>query len=444
MMSYPRDNRLSYNEWRIISIPCRRGGCFSDMKTHYDVIVVGARVAGSALAYELSKFGYSVLLLDRSTFPSDTLSTHNFFNNSIAMLREMGVYDKLLATGTPTYRRAKLQTGHAVIDGEFPEANGETECMSIRRKYLDGILFEHAAAQPGVDAVQGFRVTELLKEGDAVRGVVGTHRDGRVETFAARFVVGADGRRSAVRGLAGSRCDIRVPTDYASYVGYFSGFRQSGERHVEMYKTDDTIVIAFPTSDGQYVIGLMFPLMRGAWIDAMKETPEERFRAAVDAGLAHTDFPARLREAILDEPIRGLLGYDNDWHTGMGDGWALVGDALLFKDPAVGQGLHDALYGARALAATLSSVEKEGWAARWGEMAARYEGAMKSKLTGLFHLGCKFSQLSPVTTEEEAVNGLIGSDPLATRTFLGLYNYSSSPEDIEREVGRLLAARSIS
>ncbi len=414
------------------------------MKTHYDVIVVGGRVAGSALAYELSKSGYDVLLLDRATFPSDTLSTHNFFNNSIAMLREMGVLDKLLATGTPVYRRAKLQTGRAVIDGEFPEANGETFCMSIRRKHLDGILFEHAAAQPGVDALQGFRVTELLKEGDAVRGVVGTYRDGRVERFKARLVVGADGRRSAVRELSGSRCEIRVPTDYASYVGYFSGFRQAGERHVEMYKTDDTIVIAFPTSDAQYVVGLMFPLARTAWIEQMKEAPEESFRAAVDAGLAHTDFPARLRAALLAEPIRGLLGYDNDWHTGMGDGWALVGDALVFKDPAVGQGLHDALYGARTLAATLSSVEKESWHRSWGELAKRYEGAMKSKLTGLFYLGCKFSQLSPVTPEEEAANALIGSSPEATRFFLGIYNYTSGAGDIEKAVGRLMAERSIS
>ncbi|TLS48671.1 FAD-dependent monooxygenase [Paenibacillus antri] len=414
------------------------------MKTQYDVIVVGARVAGSALAYELSKAGFEVLLLDRSTFPSDILSTHNFFNNSIGMLREMGVLDKLLATGTPTYRRAKLQIGGAAIDGDFPEANGETFCMSIRRTYLDHILFEHAAAQPGVHAMQGFRVTELLKDGDAVRGVVGVRRDGGVERFEARFVVGADGRRSAVRDLAGSRCDIRVPTDYASYVGYFSGFTQSGERHVEMYKTDDTIVIAFPTSDSLYVIGVMFPLARKAWIDRMREAPEESFRAAVDAGLPATDFPARLREAALAEPIKGLLGYDNDWYAGMGDGWALVGDALMFKDPAVGQGLHDALYGARALAATLSSVDKAEWGPRWGEMAARYEGAMKSKLSGLFYLGCKFSQVAPVTPEDEMVNGLIGSDPQATRTFLGLYNYMSGPEDVEREVGRLMAERSIS
>lgn len=61
------------------------------MNKNYDVIIVGARVAGATLAYELSKRGYEVLLVDRSNFPSDILSTHNFFNNSVGLLRKMGV-----------------------------------------------------------------------------------------------------------------------------------------------------------------------------------------------------------------------------------------------------------------------------------------------------------------------------------------------------------------
>jgi len=42
----------------------------------YDVIVVGARCAGSPTALLLARKGYRVLLVDRATFPSDTISTH--------------------------------------------------------------------------------------------------------------------------------------------------------------------------------------------------------------------------------------------------------------------------------------------------------------------------------------------------------------------------------
>lgn len=43
----------------------------------YDVIVVGARCAGSPVAMLLARRGHRVLLVDRSTFPSDTPSTHD-------------------------------------------------------------------------------------------------------------------------------------------------------------------------------------------------------------------------------------------------------------------------------------------------------------------------------------------------------------------------------
>jgi flavin-dependent dehydrogenase len=42
----------------------------------YDVIVVGARVAGASTALLLARRGLKVLAVDRATFPSDTLSTH--------------------------------------------------------------------------------------------------------------------------------------------------------------------------------------------------------------------------------------------------------------------------------------------------------------------------------------------------------------------------------
>ena len=42
----------------------------------YDAIIVGARCAGSPTAMLLARQGFKVLLVDRATFPSDTISTH--------------------------------------------------------------------------------------------------------------------------------------------------------------------------------------------------------------------------------------------------------------------------------------------------------------------------------------------------------------------------------
>lgn len=406
------------------------------MKNEFDVIVVGARIAGASLAYELGMAGYSVLLVDRAHFPSDVLSTHNFFNNSVAMLREMGVLNRLLATGTPTYRRAFIQMEDAVIDGRFPETAGETDCLCIRRTYLDQALFEHAAAHPNVTARQGFRATGLLREGDTVVGIGGVGSDGEAATYRAKLVVGADGRRSKVREWAGSARKMAVPTDFASYVGYFEGFRQEGESCTEFYKIGEYLAIVFPTSDNLYVIGLMFPLEWKDWISRFNQDAEASFRELVGKGFAATSFPERLQEAKLVGPIKGLQGYDNDWHEEMGRGWALTGDALAFKDPAVGQGQHDALYGARVLTKVLAG--RPSWDSHWESMASEYAGELERMLLSRFHMACQFTKNRPIGPEQAAVNRLIAGVPEATDAFLGIYNHASEPQDLERVIASII------
>jgi glycine/D-amino acid oxidase-like deaminating enzyme len=46
------------------------------MAKRYDAIVVGARCAGAPTAMLLAQRKHRVLLVDKATFPSDTLSTH--------------------------------------------------------------------------------------------------------------------------------------------------------------------------------------------------------------------------------------------------------------------------------------------------------------------------------------------------------------------------------
>jgi 2-polyprenyl-6-methoxyphenol hydroxylase-like FAD-dependent oxidoreductase len=62
----------------------------------YDAIVVGARVAGSPTAMLLARKGYDVLLVDRATFPSDTISTHIVHPPGIEALKRWGLLDSLV------------------------------------------------------------------------------------------------------------------------------------------------------------------------------------------------------------------------------------------------------------------------------------------------------------------------------------------------------------
>jgi 2-polyprenyl-6-methoxyphenol hydroxylase-like FAD-dependent oxidoreductase len=91
----------------------------------YDVIVVGARVAGAPTAMLLARKGYKVLLVDKSTFPSDMLSsTLLIWPPGIALLQHWGVLEQLQASQCPPIRRYRAYLGapfdHApalIIDG---------------------------------------------------------------------------------------------------------------------------------------------------------------------------------------------------------------------------------------------------------------------------------------------------------------------------------------
>jgi len=87
------------------------------MNKGYDVIVVGARCAGSPTAMLLARKGYRVLVVDRATFPSDTISTHVVHPRAVAALARWGLLERLTATGCPPIHTYTFDFGPFTIAG---------------------------------------------------------------------------------------------------------------------------------------------------------------------------------------------------------------------------------------------------------------------------------------------------------------------------------------
>src|SRR5215470_10996744 len=102
----------------------------------YDAVVVGARAAGSPTAMLLARKGYRVLLVDRATFPSDTMSTHQIQLPGSLALKRWGLLDKVLATNPGAAHRLRLDMNGIVVEGEFPEVDGISAVHSPRRIIL--------------------------------------------------------------------------------------------------------------------------------------------------------------------------------------------------------------------------------------------------------------------------------------------------------------------
>jgi 2-polyprenyl-6-methoxyphenol hydroxylase-like FAD-dependent oxidoreductase len=83
----------------------------------HDVIVVGARCAGSPTAMLLARKGYRVLVVDRATFPSDTVSTHVLHPLGVAALERWGLLQRLVVTGCPPIHTYTFDFGPFTIEG---------------------------------------------------------------------------------------------------------------------------------------------------------------------------------------------------------------------------------------------------------------------------------------------------------------------------------------
>jgi menaquinone-9 beta-reductase len=140
-----------------------------------DVLIVGARVAGSVLATLLGQDGRHVLVIDRATFPSGTLSTHFFRGQGcVGVLRRLGVLEEVLSFGSPPLVR---EYNADATDGSFtvdpPQTPGEVGFnLSVRREPLDGVFVERARREPTVDVREATTLRAIEREGDRVIGGV--------------------------------------------------------------------------------------------------------------------------------------------------------------------------------------------------------------------------------------------------------------------------------
>lgn len=194
------------------------------MSREYDVIIIGARCAGAPTAMVLASKGYRVLLLDRATFPSDTISTHIVHPPGVASLKRWGLLDRLASTGCPPITSYSFDFGPIKIVGSHQPYDGVSHAYCPRRTVLDYLLVE-AAVAAGAELRERFSVEEIMIKDGCVTGVRGHTAGGMTITERARVVVGADGRHSMVaNAVQAPRYDER-PTLAVAYYAYWSGLR---------------------------------------------------------------------------------------------------------------------------------------------------------------------------------------------------------------------------
>ena len=381
----------------------------------YDVIVVGARIAGAGVAYQLARRDLRVLAIDRARLPSDTLSTHQVQVPPVARLRAWGLLDRVLASGIPPVRTVRFDSAGVIVAGRYPAVDGVDYLISPRRTVLDTVLVD-AAREAGAEVREGAVVTALSTTGNRVDGVRIRPKGAASEiTEQATIVVGADGHRSLVAQAAGARVYRARPRGTMAMYAYWDGVPITTG---EMYSHAGETCAAWPTNDGLTLTYLAAPLAR---FDGLRGDLEGALLAGLDRS---GTLGERVRRGSRVGAVRATNDLPNEFRVPRGAGWALAGDAGLVMDPITGLGIGHALRDADLLSSAIATGLDLG--GRLDRELAGYHRRREAETKPVYDLTVGLSSLRGATPAERALFTAIAADPGATTRFLGSINGSLS------------------
>ncbi len=343
--------------------------------THFDVIIVGGRPAGSTLAARLGAQGVRVLLVERAAFPSPpAASSPVIYGSTMRLLDEIGADESDYARDTPQLRRWAIEIREDFrVFNRVPDVFGRNYGYSIDRARFDDALWRNALRFPSVTAYQRFTVTGVERCEARIAGIRGRSAGGPETRYSADCVVGADGRFSLVAREAGATTlDAHTEHPTTLYYAYW--------KNVAPYDEDGPVIHAHGPG-----YGYGFLLMDSAddTVAVVVEGQSSIIHPGTEKATAYytqlaRDHPRiwrRLRMAERVTDVHGMRKVGNMYRAAGGPGWALVGDALHQKDPLDGQGIYDAVFTARALSQAISAWKRGTLS--WEQAIATYEDAVR-------------------------------------------------------------------
>ncbi len=313
--------------------------------SRYDVVIVGAGIAGSALAVVLARAGLGILLLERSETFADQVRGEAMLQWGVKEAQTLGVHDALIAAG-----------GHYLLQGVgYDElrsarlAEAAPTDMAVFVPGVRGIMAighpQHCQALLDLAGASGATVRRGVRLGSLSVGAepkVAYETDAGAFVARARLIVGADGRASAVRDALG--VDLQVGRPRTLLAGMLVAGMEGWDVDSWALGTEGDFCFAvFPQNEG---LGRVY----GFWDVAQRK----RFAGAEGAAafLAAFKLQCAPRSAAIAGarpagPLGIFLNNETSAQTPFVEGAVLVGDAAGWTDPLAGCGLSSAYRDAR-------------------------------------------------------------------------------------------------
>ena len=408
------------------------------MSADYDVVVVGASLAGCTAATFLGRAGARVAVVEQRPDPAayKTICTHFMAPSSTPTIERLGLAKRIEAAGG-VRNGVELWTRYGWIrapmgdDYSYPRYG-----YDIRRKKLDPMVRELASEAPGVELMLGQTATALLGSGGRPTGIRVIDRERRERDISARVVVAADGRDSRIGELAGEKARVMRHGRF----GYFAYYRNlplpTGDS-LMMWLLDPDVAYAFPQDDGITLLATFQTKDRESW-----------FKRDLDANFeAYFQGLPRCPDLASGERISKVLGkleMPNTVRRAGRPGLAFVGDAAMAADPVWGVGCGFAFQSGEWLGEELAHVWGEGSSDTDLDAAIeRYRKRHRSRLLGHFLMTSDYATGRRFNPIEKLLFSAAAKDGQVADGFAAFGSRSVRPNDREFAslIGRAVRVR---
>ncbi|MFI7003721.1 FAD-dependent oxidoreductase [Nocardia sp. NPDC050175] len=207
------------------------------------VLISGAGVAGSTLAYWLARRGYEVTVVERAAALRSSGNPVDVKGPAVAVAEQMGIMPQLRAAGSAVDRMTFVD-GSGKSVGRVPlaafQGSGGDREVEVPRADLAAILLE--ASHTDAEFVWGDTITGLTQDSEGVDVTFGNAPARRFD-----LVIGADGQHSTVRRLA-----FGPESEFVRHKGMFVATMPidapvGSDREVVIYNTPGRAVSVHPT-----------------------------------------------------------------------------------------------------------------------------------------------------------------------------------------------------
>ncbi|MGP8122894.1 MAG: FAD-dependent oxidoreductase [Xanthobacteraceae bacterium] len=310
-----------------------------------DVAIVGGGPVGLMTALGLARAGVAVTVIEAEDDIVYSPRAISYAWPILPALEHYGLLDDMLAAGHTIDERCWriFKTGETVVYNHdaVRDITARPYNLTLGQDRLARVVLDHLTRHPSASVSWGTRVTGLAQTADKV--VLRAERAGAPVEIEARWVIAADGGRSAVRKAAGLSLDgftwpqrfvaTNIYYDFEKY-GWMSGYLVDPVHGAVVYKID----------------------LDGLW----------RFTYAEDAALPAETIGERIPEFIRtvlpgDKNFELVLYSGYNMHQRSAPGYRagrvlLAGDAAHVTNPTSGFGLMGGLYDSFVLSEALAAV----------------------------------------------------------------------------------------